>query len=393
MPRRIVVSSPTGPPLHFVEGPADNEAELQGVLLRHPELLPADDLGFDDDLLVIGRETPLASGMVDLLLLARTGDIVIVEFKTGPQNPDFRSAIAQVIDYGSDLWQLRDAVAMDEGVVRRYLAGPYAPDRAHGVLDLRSAAERTWALDDDGWLALVARLDEVLVSGDFLFVVAAQRFTPQMHDVVQYLNSVTRAGRYFLVEVIRLDASTSSSGGLSRAFAAQVVARPVRAPSIGSGSRTSEAEFLGRVEDPDYHEALSDLLSAVESLGLVTNWSTKGASIRLRSPDRNEPLSIGWTFLDGDQWSGARHVTLGVDPKSLISHPSLVGRVDRFVSEVAAVPGGAPHPGTLHAKIFEPTAVVGAKTRLIAALERLVAIGPGDVPVIPSQEAGAHDAR
>jgi hypothetical protein len=31
---------------------------------------------------------------------------MLVEFTTGPQNPDFRHALAQLIDYGSDLWQL-----------------------------------------------------------------------------------------------------------------------------------------------------------------------------------------------------------------------------------------------------------------------------------------------
>jgi len=41
-----------------------------------------------------------------LLCLASSGDVVLVEFKTGPQNPDFRHALAQLIDYGSDLWRL-----------------------------------------------------------------------------------------------------------------------------------------------------------------------------------------------------------------------------------------------------------------------------------------------
>ena len=70
------------------------------------QLIPADDLGLDGDPLVIGRETSLASGSIDLLCLASSGDVVLVEFTTGPQNPDFRHALAQLIDYGSDLWRL-----------------------------------------------------------------------------------------------------------------------------------------------------------------------------------------------------------------------------------------------------------------------------------------------
>ena len=85
---------------------ADSEHELQTVLLNHPQLIPADDLGLDGDLLVVGRETTLASGSIDLVCLSKAGEVVVVEFKTGPQNPDFRHALAQVIDYGSDLWKL-----------------------------------------------------------------------------------------------------------------------------------------------------------------------------------------------------------------------------------------------------------------------------------------------
>jgi hypothetical protein len=37
--------------------------------------------------MVVGRETALPSGRVDLLAVTPTGDVLIIEFKTGPQNP------------------------------------------------------------------------------------------------------------------------------------------------------------------------------------------------------------------------------------------------------------------------------------------------------------------
>lgn len=66
MTRKILVTGGDRP-VHFVEHPADSEYELQAVLLNHPELIPAEDLGLEDDLLVVGRETALASGSIDLL--------------------------------------------------------------------------------------------------------------------------------------------------------------------------------------------------------------------------------------------------------------------------------------------------------------------------------------
>jgi len=51
---------------------------------------------------VVGRETKLPSGKVDLILLATPVTFALVEFKTGPTNPDFRGCFAQLLDDGSD---------------------------------------------------------------------------------------------------------------------------------------------------------------------------------------------------------------------------------------------------------------------------------------------------
>ncbi len=56
---------------------------------------------------------------MDLIGVARGGQIVLVEFKTGPKNPDFRSALAQLLDYGSDLWHMEYDV-FESTVAARY---------------------------------------------------------------------------------------------------------------------------------------------------------------------------------------------------------------------------------------------------------------------------------
>lgn len=373
MTRRILVTGGSGP-VQFVERPADNEHELQTVLLTNPALMPAEDLGIDDELLVVGRETTLASGSVDLLCLSRSGELVVIEFKTGPQNPDFRHALAQVIDYGSDLWKLASWSEFDEGVVHRYLRSRFADPRVETALGLRDAAVRTWGLDDTGWQTLAMRLDQVLATGDFHFVVAAQRFTEQMKDSARYLNETTRYGKYFLVEVIRLD------GPEQKAYAAQVIERPPPRTSAGStASKATQTDFLASIADPAYREAVSELFATVSALGLVLAWYTKGASIRLRSPDRTEPISIGWVFLAGGQWYGARHITLGVDPGTLKNHPSLAPAITEFCERVSLVPGGKPAPGTLTATIFEPDVFTLAQPelmRLLTDLQEAAAVVP-----------------
>ena len=69
MPRRFLVER-AGERFDLVESPAPSEHHLQEVMKMNPQLIPADDLGLDGDLLVIGRETSLASGSIDVLCRA-----------------------------------------------------------------------------------------------------------------------------------------------------------------------------------------------------------------------------------------------------------------------------------------------------------------------------------
>ena len=108
MPRKIVLKMAAGNPV-LSEIPAADEFELQELMKSDPDLIPIEEFGMTGPLLVIGRETTLPSGAVDLVALARSGEILIIEFKTGPQNSDFRSALAQLLDYGSDLWGMENS--------------------------------------------------------------------------------------------------------------------------------------------------------------------------------------------------------------------------------------------------------------------------------------------
>lgn len=350
----------------IVEVPAPNEHALQEIVKAHPQLLPADDLGFDRDLAVVGRETSLASGAIDLLCLARSGDLVLVEFKTGPQNPDFRGALAQVIDYGSDLWgmSLED---FDRGVVQRYLASPHSM-AAREVDNLGVLVDAAgWGLEGTERDALLTRLEDVLRTGDFTFVIAAQRFVPAMKASVDYLNATTRYGRYFLTEVIRLE-----GGHGVVAHLADIVAAPA-GPTGGGRSpaaQINQAQFLETLPDADFRELLRDVFAAAESLGMSLAWGTKGTSIRMPTPDRAEPLSIAWAYPEGTGRYSARHLTLGVELASLAMTPSVQTAVDAYLHEVASIPGATPVPNP-KGSIFDPAQAPAVKDEIIRALTRL----------------------
>lgn len=337
------------------------------MLRDNPQLIPSDDLGLDGDLVVIGRETTLASGAIDLLCLARSGELVLVEFKTGPQNPDFRHALAQVIDYGSDLWRL-GLDDFDRGVVQPYLAGRHCDPRYKAAKNLAQVARIGWNLPDDEYAQLAERLTAVLATGDFRYVVAAQRFTPAMHTSLDYLNATMRFGQFFLVEVVLLTGKELS------AYVAQVIAKPAsqtKAAKLTIG-QANEADFLAALADESYRDALRDLVSRCETLGLVVAWQDKGASIRIKNPDTNEPLSVGWILPEGSHWSGARFASFGVDRSSLKSRNKIEHLVNRYVDRIKAISAGKPVPAVLDAYMFEPSAFPAAKDEIIAALEELV---------------------
>lgn len=368
MPRRVLIQRGTDT-FDLVEVPAPNEHHLQEIMKSQPQLIPSDDLGLDGDLLVVGRETSLASGSIDLLCLARSGDLVLIEFKTGPQNPDFRHALAQLIDYGSDLWQM-SLEDFDRGVVQRYLTSNHRVPAFAGASDLHDAIERTnWNLDEDELGNLSARLTEVLSTGDFHYVVSAQRFTATMQKNLAYMNETMRFGRFYLVEIVQLE------GEELTAHAAQVVAVPAKRTAAGGpsvSSKADEATFVAGIAVEPYRSAVGDVLAACSAIGLEVKWRSVGASIRFVTPDRRQPLSIGWLLPEGSQWQGARFVTFGVDPTSLEQTPSVETAVRQFVARLAQLPGAKPVPANLDAYTFSPDALPAISTRLVAILEQLV---------------------
>lgn len=178
MARKMIVQREDGTWPVLTETLADNEAQLQEILKGNPDLLPIDEFAMTGPLLVVGRETALPSGYVDLLCVARCGEILIVEFKTGPQNADFRHALAQVLDYGSDLWRLTYE-EFENAVAVRYFTGPHCQDeRIQGQKTLDAAAHAVW-LDrtDEEAASFREKLGAQLFSGAFHYLIVAQRFT------------------------------------------------------------------------------------------------------------------------------------------------------------------------------------------------------------------------
>jgi hypothetical protein len=309
----------------FAERQADHEAELHGLLLDHPELIPAEEMDFAAPLLVVGRETPVASGRIDLVCVARSGEILLVEFKTGPNNPDFRHTLAQLIDYAAQLWR-GTLEQFEESVIRRH---------RHSSLD-ESVAQAWPELTDDESAQLKATMAEQLRTGRFVYVAAAQRFTDAMLRSIEYLNA-TSTSKYYALELVRFD------GSIGRAYESRVVARPSRTSS-GNGSVSGtidQAQMLDRIEDPDYRAAIASLLDALPSLGFRVEFVSAGCSLRARTPLRADPISLGWFYPPSEAvgFLGSRDLTLGYDLTYETRFPQAVPALRDYGERAAQLPG------------------------------------------------------
>lgn len=347
---------------------ADSEFQLQEIVKENPDLLPIDEFGITGPLMVVGRETTLPSGAVDLLCLAQDGELFLIEFKTGPQNSDFRRVLAQLLDYGSDLWRM-SYEEFESTVTSRYFSSNHCRDeRLRGKASLDEAIYEFWPDLQEEEDSVRENLSQRLDAGAFHYVVVAQRFTQGTEKTIEYLNAATSEARFYAVELVRFAAE-----GLS-AFEARTVLKP-ETQSLGSKQKeaTSQARFLGQIVDDTYRKTLQELLEVCRGLGLhVLARFARGPSIRLPVQGRSEKVSIGWVFPPGvSGWMGLTDLTLGFNPKDVEKLPAAPA-FENYVRKVGELPDVEPvDRDWLRAYRLSPETVIRHRRQIAEILAEL----------------------
>lgn len=335
MPRKIIVTTADKTTHLLDEALVANEEELRSLVKDNPDLLPLEEFGLSGPIMVVGRETSLASGAVDLVCVTVSGYLMVIEFKTGPQNSDFRRALAQLIDYGSDLWRM-SYEEFEHTIAARYFSSNSCQDiRVQGIASLDQAVRAMWPdLSEEEISAFRDTVSQQLMQGSFNYVLAASAFTGTSIKSIEYLNSIGSVAKYFAVELVPF-----SGSGLT-AFEARTRARPADLPHTQRTGPTDEAQCLNQIEDPQYRDTLSQMFELCRGLGLSIAWGSAGASIRLPTLDMLEPLSIGWVFPPGRSgWMGLKDVSLGVDIISSSKRSSAQKSIDAYIASVGNISG------------------------------------------------------
>lgn len=168
------------------------ESDLQKAFVDHPEALPAEDLGLQR-LVSIGWELDFGAGPMDQLAVDTTGQLVLVEYKKGTENPDVRKVIAQLLDYGSALWRR----SVDELQRRCADNGSYSLTQP----DMSLADHVSTRVGEDvNTYGFTEAVQRCLESGSFVFLYVARDLDDRTRRVMTYLAEGVNL-RFFAVEM------------------------------------------------------------------------------------------------------------------------------------------------------------------------------------------------
>jgi len=139
------------------------EGHLQDFIHNNPDSIPLYEIQEDKKLFVAAREFPTESGPVDAIGVDKDGDIYIIETKLF-KNPDKRTVIAQVLDYGASLWKhFRDfdefTTKLNEKVQPKF------------NLTFEEKVKEIFDLEDENFQSLRDSIKTNLQSGNIKFVI------------------------------------------------------------------------------------------------------------------------------------------------------------------------------------------------------------------------------
>jgi hypothetical protein len=253
------------------------ETQLQEALKLNPEVIPVSDLDLAE-VVVVGRETAVPAGAIDLLLVDAEGRVIIVETKLS-RNPELRrQVVAQVMDYGASLWRTAPTLKQFEDLVLRYWRSTACEDqRLDGVATLREGLDpifqeirgEEWDYD-----LFESALSDNIANGQHVLLVVASGLTDKLsRDLLQYVNLCLDLPLY----AVEIDVFETEGSQLIVPRGVKYGGRTGRQPAKG---RTSRAAFLATCSAVA-SEFFTRMLDEAREKGMIVYWGALGFSVRM----------------------------------------------------------------------------------------------------------------
>lgn len=164
------------------------ENRLQEYIYDNPESIPLYDIKDDIQLLILAREFATNSGPIDAVGIDRDGELYLVETKLY-KNPDKRTVVAQVLDYGASLWKSQSdfddfLLQLNKHVQKQF--GQSVTDKVGEY----------YGLNDEEVQLVLERIKHNLSEGNFKFVVLMDNLHDQLKDLILYMNQNSKFDIY-----------------------------------------------------------------------------------------------------------------------------------------------------------------------------------------------------
>lgn len=270
------------------------ENRLQQYIYDNPESIPLYDIKDDIQLLILAREFGTNSGPIDAVGIDRDGEIYLVETKLY-KNPDKRTVVAQVLDYGASLWKSHSdfdnfLLQLNSHVQKQF--GQSMTDKV----------SEYYGLDDDALQVILARMKSNLNEGNFKFVVLMDSMHDQLKDLILYMNQNSK----FDIYGVELEYYQHESFEIMipKLFGAEV--------KKDIGSRKTSIETV--ITDEEFVEAFdSNDRPIIQDIMDLSKKISTGAISMPGLSSRKSPKNINFYFTFANNEKNALTVTIGVN--------------------------------------------------------------------------------
>jgi len=156
------------------------EHYLQEYIQNNPDSIPIYEIKEDKRLFIVKREFPTYAGLIDALAVDRDGEIYIVETKLY-KNPDKRTVVAQVLDYGAALWKHMNDF-------QEFIDILNTETRAKFNMDFEEKLKDFFELSDEEIILATETMRKNLNEGNIKFVVLMNSIDERLKDLILYIN-------------------------------------------------------------------------------------------------------------------------------------------------------------------------------------------------------------
>lgn len=174
----------------------ENEALLQDVVERFPEVIALEDLGVTEPFIVIGREVPTKAGNIDVLCIDGDGVLTVIETKLARNSQIRREVVGQILEYVAQLskWRAHDVVQ----TANKYL----------GSADIKNGEKKRTFLDlldledkdetEPFFMDLYDKIENNLRKGNIKLIIVSDSIPNTLKDTITFINSFSNFDIYVL---------------------------------------------------------------------------------------------------------------------------------------------------------------------------------------------------